>query len=358
MNRRVVILIPALVPTGPVKGAIALANALVCERKVTLVALKDGAGADATIHNDVELVELTQISSSRWKRIRYYRYLLRKYGGRSCVVSISMCFSADMVNRLCRRDAIICSSVRGNLIVNYRMDYGVPGVGLAVLHLLLLRVFDYVLVMSHAMAKQVRTYTGLNPSVIGNFVDEDALENYRSDRHPGKEIRFVFVGSLTRRKQPGLLIKSVARLHDLGTLVRLDLIGDGPLKKELLTSARKLGIENHVIFHGHIEDPYPLVALADVFVLPSLSEGISRAALEALYLGTPCVLRQVDANAELVREGMNGYLFEKDDDLVAAMTNAFELSRSNFSASKSLLPDGFRQDIQANKLLGLVEGSL
>ena len=50
-------------------------------------------------------------------------------------------------------------------------------------------------------------------------------------------------------------------------------------------------------------------------VLPSFSEGVSRSALEALFLGVPCVLRDVDGASELIHDGINGYLFNENSEL-------------------------------------------
>lgn len=137
----------------------------------------------------------------------------------------------------------------------------------------------------------------------------------------------------------------------------LDVIGAGPLMQELVAEVRDLGLEDVVKFYGHLIDPYPLVAKADVFVLPSLSEGISRAALEALHLGVPCVLRKVDGNAELIQDGVNGILFDTDNALAEAMRLAATLSRRDNDNRSSLLPSGFRQREAACCFLKLVDST-
>jgi glycosyltransferase involved in cell wall biosynthesis len=81
-----------------------------------------------------------------------------------------------------------------------------------------------------------------------------------------------------------------------------------------------------------------------VFVLPSLSEGAPRAALEALFLGVPCVLRNVDGNACLVSSGVNGVLFQTDDQLLEAIKGAVVLARklrgiAGDGKKNNLLPD-------------------
>ena len=110
-------------------------------------------------------------------------------------------------------------------------------------------------------------------------------------------------------------------------------------------------------FHGHISKPYSLVSRADVFVLPSLAEGTSRAALEALCLGVPCVLRQVDGNSKLIQNGINGVLFNRDDELVDALLQAVIISQATQKSHDNLLPNFFHQQQSANQYLNLVEGN-
>jgi glycosyltransferase involved in cell wall biosynthesis len=266
-----------------------------------------------------------------------------------------MCFSADWVNRFCRDLAVTCASVRGNLPQNYRLDYGWPGLFLAIGHLLALRAFDHVVAMTDVMATQIRSIAALHSEVIGNFVDEAALECHRqSEPRTGGPLRFVFVGSLSHRKQPELLIAAMEKLreHD----AQLDMFGDGPLRAALESLLLSKGLQNCVRLHGHVANPYPVVAGADVFVLPSCSEGVSRAALEALHLGVPCVLRNVDGNAELLTSAKAGYLFDGDDDLVTAMLKAAAIARRR-PIRTSLLPPAFRQRTAADQYLALLEQS-
>lgn len=354
MSGKVFVLVPSFHPTGPIKGALALANELAAQQEVCMVSLKPGPGVDARVHERVTMVCLAD--RGRWhRRIRAYRRMLREAGGRPAVASVSFCFSADLANLACRRDAVICSSVRGNLAQNYRLDHGYKGLLVATAHLALLRGFDHVVAMSASMAEQVRRMAGRRPAVIGNFVDESVLERYRVSR-AGRTgaYRFVFVGSLSRRKQPLLLLEAVAGLRGQGVEVHLDIIGDGPLRAEVEQATAGADLGKVVRLHGYLAEPYSLVAEADCMVLPSLSEGMSRAILEALYLGVPCVLRDVDGHDEIVQPGYNGLLFARDDALAAAMVEAAAWSRTAITGQSSLLPVQCRQREAAQRYLELV----
>lgn len=352
--KRIFLLVPSFHPTGPVKGAIALANAVAGERDVFLVALKGGPGADTPIDSRVNVISFGRNES--WiSRSSRYRKLLQDSGGRSRVASISFCFSADIFNLTNRRSALICSSVRGNLPENYRMDYGVAGTLLAYVHLASLRYFDRVAVMTEAMASQVAFHGKCHPCIIGNFIDEAPLEPYRREsRHTGP-LRFVFLASLSSRKCPLLLLRALNSLRRERTDIHLDIIGDGPLRSALESEIGRLNLDDIVTMHGHLSVPYPILSQADVLVLPSLSEGVSRAVLESLYLGIPCILRSADGSGELIQPGMNGALFERDADLARVMLDTALWSRQLPVTGRVLLPDTFRQRRGSLSYLAMVE---
>ncbi|MFL6698575.1 MAG: TIGR03088 family PEP-CTERM/XrtA system glycosyltransferase [Vitreoscilla sp.] len=94
---------------------------------------------------------------------------------------------------------------------------------------------------------------------------------------------------------------------------RLLVVGDGPLREALEQQAHALGIAHLTCFAGDRSDVAQLLQCMDVFVLPSLAEGISNTVLEAMATGLPVVATRVGGNVELVRDGENGALFEAGD---------------------------------------------
>lgn len=354
MKRIIYLLIPSLHPTGPIKGAIALANAMVENRKVFLVTLKSGPGAQCDIDDRVKVIHLYK--KDGWiNRLRSYRQYLNSAGRQDQVASISSCFSADFFNLFMRKHAVICSSVRSNLPQNYKHTYGWTGLILALVHFALLRGFHHVVTMTQAMARQVAATLGRQPTVIANFVDERVIEPYRHAVNKYGQYRLVFVGSLTLRKQPMAIVKAMEILCAKGYDFHADFIGDGPVKSTLEKEIQKRKLTHTIHLHGHLIELFHIVSKADVFVLPSSSEGVSRACLEALHLGVPCVLRDVDGNGELIQSGVNGILFHNDADLPTAILAAIKLSRENKCSTVSLLPPDYRQENAARAYLNLVE---
>lgn len=342
-SRPVFILVPSFDPTGPVKGAFALANALAPSFSVRLVAIKNyGGDILPALDARVELLSLAS-RKSVLSRLKAYRQMLKKANDLSGhrPTSISICFSADVVNAACTGCARIISSVRSNLLKDYRLGYGVLGLPLAWFHYRLLNRFDHVVAMTHSMAVEIGRFVSRKAIVIGNFVDEKSLEKYRTSGRGGP-YRFVFLGSLTERKQPLMVLRALSELVEQGVDATLDVVGGGPLHAVMASEITRKNLDERVRLHGHLNDPYPRLAASDVMVLPSLSEGLARASLESLYLGLPCVLRDVDGNGELITDGSNGAVFGVDAELAQHMLLAAKLSRNN-SDKRSLLPKVFRQ---------------
>ena len=132
------------------------------------------------------------------------------------------------------------------------------------------------------------------------------------------------VGRLAEVKNQQLLIEAVGYLFTKrpilrGTL-RLVLVGDGPLKLQLVGRVKQLGLSDVVWFTGDRNDVPTLMQLMDIFILPSLAEGISNTLLEAMASGLPVIATSVGGNVELIDEGVNGRLVPVNN--VVAMADA------------------------------------
>ena len=99
---------------------------------------------------------------------------------------------------------------------------------------------------------------------------------------------------------------------------RFLIVGDGPLRDELISSARQLGIDRECLFVGARADTYDLIDAMDVFVLPSLDEGVPMALLEAMALGKAVVATAVGGIPEIVTPRANGLLVEATDEQALA----------------------------------------
>ncbi len=359
MTNKVFIIIPSFERTGPIKGAIALANILSRHYDITVVTLKNKKGIEGELDKSIDIKNL---HSQKWNIlfwIKKYREILKSAGASTQIISISMCFSADLVNAFSSKYSINIASVRANLIRDYRFNYGLVGYIFSLIHLLILFKFRSIISMSNEMANQIKKITKINSTIIGNFIDEARVKDSAILEKISKKtkiINFIFVGSLTKRKRPLLLAKAIKKIIKDGLEVNLTYVGDGPLRNTLSNYVNENNLKNNINLVGSKENPYSYILNSDYFVLPSESEGISRASLEALFLGIPCLLRNIDGNRELITDGHNGYLFENDFDLVDKMHLLINLK--NKEKNESLIPEKFSISYVEKKYLSLINNLL
>jgi glycosyltransferase involved in cell wall biosynthesis len=121
------------------------------------------------------------------------------------------------------------------------------------------------------------------------------------------------VGRLTHMKGHGHLIDAVPSLAARFPRLRVILVGDGPLRRQLARQAAELGVAGHVHFLGHRSDARDLLDAADCFVLPSRHEGMPLAALEAMEAALPVVATRVIGSEETVLDGITGALVRPQD---------------------------------------------
>lgn len=121
------------------------------------------------------------------------------------------------------------------------------------------------------------------------------------------------VGRLVAEKNQMPLVDAVADLRASGADVHLMLVGDGPLRSALEQRAAERDIAGAVTFTGAMPDVRAALKAFDVFVLPSLSETFSNAALEAMAMQLPVILTRTGGASEMIEHGTEGYIVDVVD---------------------------------------------
>ena len=119
--------------------------------------------------------------------------------------------------------------------------------------------------------------------------------------------RVMFTGRLHPQKNLDVLIDAWPEVAS-ATGASLILVGDGPERERLAAKAKSVGIDRFVHFHGVTEDPADMLKAADLFVLPSLAEGMSNSLLEAMATALPCVASNIGGNQDLLGPADAGVL--------------------------------------------------
>ena len=157
---------------------------------------------------------------------------------------------------------------------------------------------------------------GAKIEVIPDGVDAPAVwpdavlcSQVRAEWGVSKE-EFVFgnVGAMTAEKGQEVAIEAMALLRDRLPQARLFLAGDGPTRERVEARIQKAGLENRVRLLGYVEDLTRFFAGVDLFVMPSLTEGLGSSVLLAMAHGLPVIASQVGGLPEIVEEGKTGWL--------------------------------------------------
>lgn len=120
----------------------------------------------------------------------------------------------------------------------------------------------------------------------------------------------LYVGNLAESKGVHILIKAFEMIKNEHPDLLLLIAGKGPMQKKLQSIVKDLKLNDRVLFVGYLDkiSLKKLYHIADLFVLPSMSEGFPRVILEALASGTPCLVSDIGANKGALRNGQVGFM--------------------------------------------------
>jgi len=182
---------------------------------------------------------------------------------------------------------------------------------------LILRGADRITAISSYLAAYARREAPHVPvTLIPNGVTIRTVPN--PPRNPDPTV--LTVSRLVPKNNVAGIIRAFALARGTVPNARLLVVGDGPLRAELEAVARERGVREAVQFMGTVpHDDLPAVyAAADVFVRPSLSEGLGSVFLEAMAAGVPVIASPVGGIPDIVRDGETGLLAGPDDDAAVA----------------------------------------
>lgn len=152
----------------------------------------------------------------------------------------------------------------------------------------------------------------------------------------GQETKIIgFVGYLEKQKGVRYLLEAFSKLEteSIDSVV-LVIIGDGSVRNELEEFARKLKIENRVYFLGHMKEAMKFMFLFDIFVLPSLWEGMPNVILEAMTFGLPIIATDVGGVPEIITDGKNGFLVRSKNSKILSEKIKYVLNLSGQERKK------------------------
>ena len=140
------------------------------------------------------------------------------------------------------------------------------------------------------------------------------------------ETILLFVGRNFKLKGVKTLIKSIALLGSLKNKVRVLIVGKGN-PSYFMRTAKKIGVDDRIFFHGESKEIEKFYAAGDIFVFPTLYDPFANVCLEALACGLPVITTRMNGASEIIKKGKNGYViddYRSPDELasvIAALLN-------------------------------------
>lgn len=190
---------------------------------------------------------------------------------------------------------------------------------------IIMKNFNKIIVVSNQIREDLlkKNFTEQKIIVIHNAVDvsyfgqktDDALR-YKEKFGISGNCRIIgTVGRLSSEKGQKYLIEAAEEVLRIFPEVVFLLVGDGAEGKMLKNIVYAKGLEKHIAFAGFcpVQEMKNMYSLMDIFILPSLTEGISLVLLEAMAMGIPVIATKVGGTNEIIEHGRTGYLIPPAD---------------------------------------------
>ncbi len=175
------------------------------------------------------------------------------------------------------------------------------------------------------------------------------------------DIILGFVGRFSVEKRPDELLKGYKLLIDSGVhRVKLLFFGEGPLLRKCKSFATLNKMNSFVKFIGWHDDMWEWLPMLDAFVIPSISESLSLALLEAMSTGLVCLCHDNSGNRQVIKHGYNGFLTDLDDPLLirnalSSLINIIPIQgRIIGIRARRTVGLNFNQDTQISRLMAFV----
>jgi glycosyltransferase involved in cell wall biosynthesis len=227
-------------------------------------------------------------------------------------------------------------------------------------------LFDKIIVVSSHIGERLKErLNGPRTVCIRNCLDLQKIRvnkskiEIRSDLGIEEDSPLVgTAGRLVPVKGLDYLLKATKIMQRKSPHLKVLIIGEGPERKNLENAASKLGIDSQIIFTGEREDVHDLIYALDLFILPSLSEGIPMVLLEALALEVPVVVSAVGGIPEVITHQFTGFLVPPKEE--QALANAClhllenkDLAKAVALKGKEMVKTKFSAEIMAQKVFRL-----
>lgn len=200
-------------------------------------------------------------------------------------------------------------------ILNYKILFKFPGQTIldnrsltnTILLRVVLRISKKLIVLEESTRNKLID-SGINENKIFDAVNGVEISKIKSYSTAANEIKLLYIGRLVPIKGCEYLLNACSKLDSNEIDWKLVLVGEGPIQSDLELLSKRLNIADRVNFKGYQTNPDEYMRWADILVLPSKSEGMSNALLEAVSVGLPIIATDVGAARLIVGEFASRFL--------------------------------------------------
>jgi len=197
-------------------------------------------------------------------------------------------------------------------------------------------------------------------SVIYNGVDDDLIE---PNLHLGEDklLKIVIVGGVCKAKGQLILIKALGKIPKEKLMdIKLDIIGweDDNYVKQIKREIHRLDLTNNVEFRGRMNNVEEILKNYDIGIMASVCEGFGRVTAEYMHAGLGVIASNSGANPELIKNMLNGLLYNTEDELAACIIQLFDnriLLKKLGNNARSYAKNNFTKEINGKNVLGILK---
>jgi glycosyltransferase involved in cell wall biosynthesis len=187
-----------------------------------------------------------------------------------------------------------------------------------------------------------RLIKGFDSKVIYNGIDLKRFNPAGEFRKIRSELNIsdtdtvcIFLARFEEQKQPLVLIRCFTHVLSMNESLHLIMVGDGPLKEASIKLAEDLQVTHRIHFLPFRQDVPDLLASSDVYILPSLWEGMPIGLIEAMAMEKAVIATEVDGSSEIIRHKQNGWLISTNG-LEENLTSALKVMLDQDDLRKAL----------------------
>lgn len=299
----------------PLGGGAANANKHILERmsdieglKIDLVTSSKEDYIEEDLSEDITIyrLDVSKEDIHHWTQLEILRYYFkglwksRKLGKENDydLIHAWFGFPCGLMALMLRKPYLV--SLRGSDVPGYNERFSLQYILLKPVIKRVWKKAEKVIANSKGLKELAEETYDPGIEVIPNGVETDRFHPSEEAKGTDKELKLICVARLIPRKRISDILKSIESLD----YAKLTLIGEGPEEEELKDLARRLDIDDRVEFKGYIphEEISKFYRNSDLFVMPSLNEGMSNTVLEAMASGLPIITTQTGGTDELIED--------------------------------------------------------